>query len=128
MPGSPVDLSNSFGAAFIGFLVSVGLFGLGIGQTWMYFWNYWDKDKKALKSFIAFLAVVDTLHVAIVTYGLYWYMVLNFNNLEALAANMWVLNVQGIIGGIGTAAVELYYARQIYLCSLYINSPTSTSP
>ncbi|KAF8269873.1 hypothetical protein EI94DRAFT_1724080 [Lactarius quietus] len=98
MPGSAiVDLSTSYGAAFIGFIVSVALFGLTLGQTWMYFWHYWNSnDTKALKSFIVFITVMDTAHTAIFAYGLHWYLVQNFGNLDALAANTWSWTLRAI--------------------------------
>jgi len=125
MPGSAiVDLSTSYGAAFIGFIVSIALFGLTLGQTWMYFWHYWNSnDAKALKFFVVFITVMDTAHTAIFAYGLHWYLVQNFGNLEALAANTWFLDTQGNISGIYTTAVQLYYARQIYLLSGNIIPP-----
>ncbi|KAF8257463.1 hypothetical protein EI94DRAFT_1740792 [Lactarius quietus] len=124
MPGSAiVDLSTSYGATLIGFIVSIALFGFTLGQTWMYFWHYWNKDTKALKFFIAFITVMDTTHTVIVAYGLHWYLVQNFGNLEALAANTWFLDTQGNISGIYSSAVQLYYARQIYLLSKNIIPP-----
>lgn len=118
MPGSPmirVDLSNSFGAAFIGLVVCIVLFGLGLAQGWMYFWHNWNKDTKALKSFIACIIIMDTVHTVMIVYSMYWYLVLNFGNVEALAANKWFFIVQGNFGGIYSTAIQWYYARQIYL-------------
>ncbi|KAN0129234.1 hypothetical protein V8E53_012933 [Lactarius tabidus] len=83
MPGSPiVDIRNSFGAAFIGLLVSTTLFGLTIVQTWIYFWKYRNRDRKSLKFFIAYIS----------------YLVLNFGNPENLASSIWALDAQVIIG------------------------------
>jgi len=124
MPGSAiVDLSTSYGAALIGFIVSTALFGLTLGQTWVYFWHYWNKDTNALKSYVAFLTVMDTAHTIMVAYTMYWYLVLNFGNLEALSANKWFFIIQGNFGGIYSSSVQLYYARQIYLVSRSVIPP-----
>ncbi|KAN0141551.1 hypothetical protein V8E53_000013 [Lactarius tabidus] len=122
MPG--VDLSNSLGATLIALLVCTVLFGLTLGQTWIYFWHYWDKDSKALKSFIAFITLMDSFHTILIAYSIYWYLILNFGNFEASAANKWFTNFQSNIGGIYSSAVRLYYARKIYLLTQNIIPPT----
>ncbi|KAI9465028.1 hypothetical protein BJY52DRAFT_757291 [Lactarius psammicola] len=124
MPGSPVvDIRNSFGAAFVGLLVSTTLFGLTITQTWIYFWHYRNRDPKALKFFVAFLTVMDALHTIMCSYAIYWYLVLNFGNLENLGSSMWALNLQVIISIFIGSSVQLYYARRVYIVSQSIICP-----
>ncbi|KAH9051479.1 hypothetical protein EDB87DRAFT_832458 [Lactarius vividus] len=94
MPGSPVADINTFGAAFVGLLVSTMLFGLTIGQAWIYYWHYWNKDQKALKFFIGFLLITETFHTVLCVYALYWYLILNFGNVESLDYNVWAMNVR----------------------------------
>ncbi|KAI9443944.1 hypothetical protein H4582DRAFT_2053704 [Lactarius indigo] len=91
-PASKADIRNSFGAAFIGLLVSTTLFGLTIVQTWIYFWNYW-KDSKLLKVFVVFVTTMDGFHAILCAYVIYWYLILNSNNVEKLSSSMWVLNI-----------------------------------
>ncbi|KAN0135363.1 hypothetical protein V8E53_006928 [Lactarius tabidus] len=116
MPGSAVvDLRDTLGAALIGFLVSTVLFGLTLGQTWLYYWYYWTKDRKALKIFIAFITILDTILTIITAYAMYWYLIPNFGNVAA--GHKWVLSVQANMTAISATAVELYYARRIYVVS-----------
>ncbi|KAH9045089.1 hypothetical protein EDB84DRAFT_781442 [Lactarius hengduanensis] len=122
MSGSPVaDIRNTFGAAFIGLLISTTLFGLAIVQTWIYFWRYWKKDPKALKFFIAFITVMDTLHTILCAYVVYWYLVLNFGNVESLGYSMWAMNIQVVTSIFVGASVQLYYARRVYLGEFYFS-------
>ncbi|KAH9083779.1 hypothetical protein EDB83DRAFT_2563621 [Lactarius deliciosus] len=124
MPDSPFpDIRNTFGAAFVGLLVSTTLFGLTIVQTWMYFWHYWKKDPKALKFFVAFITVMDTLHTILCAYVVYWYLVLNFGNFESLGSSMWAMNIQVVISIFVGASVQLYYARRVYIVSQSIFIP-----
>ncbi|KAN0135267.1 hypothetical protein V8E53_006832 [Lactarius tabidus] len=124
MPGpSAVNLSSSFGAAFSGLIVCVGLYGLTLGQSWMYFWHYRDKDSKALKSFVTCITILDTIHTAMIFYSIYWYLVLNFGNVEALAGNKWFFTVQSNFGCSYTVPIQWYYVRQIYLVSRNIIPP-----
>ncbi|KAH9176665.1 hypothetical protein EDB89DRAFT_2226718 [Lactarius sanguifluus] len=120
MPGSPIpDIRNTFGAAFVGLLVSTTLFGLTIVQTWIYFWHYWKKDPKSLKFFIAFITVMDTLHTILCAYAVYWYLVLNFGNFESLGSSMWAMDIQVVISIFVGASVQLYYTRQVYMGEFY---------
>jgi len=109
MPGSSVvDLSNSFGAAFIGLLVSVMLFGLTVVQTWIYFWNYRNRDSRALKFLIAFVTVMDALHTFICAYAVYWYLVLNFGNVENLDYTMWAIDAYVFVSIAISVSVQLF--------------------
>ncbi|KAN0141827.1 hypothetical protein V8E53_000289 [Lactarius tabidus] len=124
MLGSPVvDIRNSFGAAFIGLLVSTALLGLTAAQTWIYYRNYGERDSKPLKYFIAFVTVLDAIHTYLCTYLVYWYLVLNFGNVESLEYGMWALDSQVPVGLIVNAAVQLYYARRVYALSQSLICP-----
>ncbi|KAH9060488.1 hypothetical protein EDB87DRAFT_1727831 [Lactarius vividus] len=124
MPGSPVvDVRNSWGAAFIGLLISTTLFGLTIAQTWIYFWNYRNRDSKPLKFFVAFITFADALHTIISAYAVYWYLVVNFGNAANLQYDMWALNLQVILSIIIDNSVQLYYARRVYIVSRSIIYP-----
>ncbi|KAI9443467.1 hypothetical protein H4582DRAFT_1924958 [Lactarius indigo] len=124
MPGSPVfDIRNSFGAAFVGLLVSTALLGLTIAQTWIYFWNYRNRDSRFLKFLVAFVTFLDALHTIICAYAIYWYLVLNFGNVENLAYSMWALNLQIILSIVVGACVQIYYARRVYIVSKSVICP-----
>ncbi|KAN0135303.1 hypothetical protein V8E53_006868 [Lactarius tabidus] len=82
----------------------------------------------------SFGAVFIGLVLCVVLFGLalaqtwvyFWYLVLNFGNVEALALNKWFFIVQGNVGCLQLAIVltkRRYYARQIYLVSRNIISP-----
>ncbi|KAH9060492.1 hypothetical protein EDB87DRAFT_1831480 [Lactarius vividus] len=116
MPGHPiVDIRNSFGAAFIGLLFSTMLFGWTIAQTWIYFWNYRNRDSKPLKFFVAFVTSMDALHTIMCAYAIYWYLILNFGNVESLRDSMWAMNLQVILSVVVGGSVQFYYARRVYV-------------
>ncbi|KAI9443476.1 hypothetical protein H4582DRAFT_1198452 [Lactarius indigo] len=124
MSGSPVvDVRTSFGAAFIGLLVSTTLFGLMVAQGWIYYWHYWNKDRKLLKFFVGFLIVMEAFHTFLCAYVIYWYLVLNFGNIENLEYNVWAMSLQPNISAIPGSAVQLYYARRIYIIGKSIFFP-----
>ncbi|KAN0135322.1 hypothetical protein V8E53_006887 [Lactarius tabidus] len=99
MSGSPVvDIRHSYGAAFVALLVNYMLFGLEIAQAWIYYTQYWNKDKKAFKIFIAFLLITDTMSTLMCAFSIYWYLVLNFGNVERLDSRVWSMNLQPLFG------------------------------
>jgi len=129
MPGSPVvDIRNSYGAMFVGVFVSTMLFGLEAVQAWTYFWYCWNKDRKAFKFFVGFLILIDTMSTIMSFYTVYWYLVLNFGNVENLALRVWSINIQPLFSAIPSAAVQLYYARRVYLVSQSIICPVIVVP
>ncbi|KAH9026081.1 hypothetical protein EDB85DRAFT_2149382 [Lactarius pseudohatsudake] len=146
MPGPPVvDIRNSFGDAFVGLLVSTMLSGVTIAQIWFYVWNYWNRDSKPLKFFVAFITFTDALHTIICAYAVYcMYPVSNFGNVEDLHYDMWALDVrhpepsylhshsryvrlmqlQAFLSVIIIDnSVQLYYARRVYIVSQSLICP-----
>ncbi|KAN0141914.1 hypothetical protein V8E53_000376 [Lactarius tabidus] len=129
MPGPPiVDLRNTYGAVFVGLLFNTLLTGLEIVQAWIYFNNYWDKDKKAFKFFVGFLTFIDILSTIIGAYSIYWYLVLNFGNAESLGYRLWATNLQSALNIFPGCAVQLYYLRRVYLVSQNIIFPIMMVP
>ncbi|KAH9038852.1 hypothetical protein EDB84DRAFT_1082591 [Lactarius hengduanensis] len=94
-------------------------------QTWIYFWHYWKRDPMALKFFVAFIIVMDALDTILSAYAIYWYLVLNFGNVENLDYVMWAMNMEFAIGpeAIVCAFVQIFYARQVFIVSRSIICP-----
>ncbi|KAN0133913.1 hypothetical protein V8E53_008131 [Lactarius tabidus] len=124
----PDSIQNSYGAVFVGLLLNVMLTGLEIVQAWLYCWNYWDKDRKAFKIFIGLLTVMDILSTALGSYSMYWYLVVNYGNVQNFGYRLWALNVQSFLNAIPGSAVQLYYTRRVYLVSQSIIWPIIIVP
>ncbi|KAH8989850.1 hypothetical protein EDB83DRAFT_1098090 [Lactarius deliciosus] len=118
------DIRSTYGCSFIGLIVSVMLFGITTLQTWIYYWQYGNRDPKALKLFIAVIFLLDALHTSLCIYSIYWYLVLNFGNVEILDHNMWAMNIQTDLNGLVDYMVQLYYARRVYIVGGSIIIPT----
>ncbi|KNZ72059.1 hypothetical protein J132_04340 [Termitomyces sp. J132] len=89
---SPIPLDSKLGAAFLGNLVAGIFYGITCVQAYMYFIKNSRKDEPWFKGIIFFLWLLDTVHLAFITHGLYVYMVSNFGNLAALAAPPWFVS------------------------------------
>ncbi|KAF8272724.1 hypothetical protein EI94DRAFT_1717821 [Lactarius quietus] len=122
------SIQSFYGAPFIGLLLNVMLTGLEIVQAWIYCWNYWDKDKKTFKFFIGFITVIDILCTALGAYTTYWYLVVNFGNIQNFDYRLWALTVQTLLNAIPAPAVQLYYVRRLYLVSHSIICPIIAVP
>ncbi|KAH9963521.1 hypothetical protein BC827DRAFT_1192271 [Russula dissimulans] len=120
-PSAVADIRSTYGASFIGLLISVALFGMTIIQGWIYFFR--KKDPISLKVFVAILIALDTLHTVLCIYGVYWYLILNFGNVESLDINMWAANLQPEIIILVGYLVQIFYARRVYIISRNIIIP-----
>jgi len=105
-------------------IISTTFFGLTVVQTWTYFLRYYNRDSKALKSFILFVTVMDALQTIFSAYVNYWYLVLNFGNVENLEISIWAFHTQVIFSTIIASAVQLYYARRVHRVSQSIICPS----
>ncbi|KAN0127626.1 hypothetical protein V8E53_014604 [Lactarius tabidus] len=120
MPGHPiVDIQNTYGCTFIGLVISILLFGITVCQTWIYFWQYSQRDPKPLRFFVLVLLLLDTFHTILCIYSVYWYLILNFGNVENLEYNVWTMNAQVTINSFVDYLVQLFYARRLYIVSCF---------
>ncbi|KAF8266655.1 hypothetical protein EI94DRAFT_167849 [Lactarius quietus] len=76
-------LNRLLGAFFIGVVASSILYGVTLLQVYLYFTEHASKDGVFLKSFVAMLMVLDSIHLAFLCHGLYIAAVTNFGNLLA---------------------------------------------
>ncbi|KAH9034302.1 hypothetical protein EDB84DRAFT_71112 [Lactarius hengduanensis] len=109
------DIRNTYGCTFIGLIVSVMLFGIMTLQTWIYYWQYGNRDQKALKLFVAVIFLLDVLHTILCIYSVYWYLVLNFGNVEILDTSLWAMGVQVDVNVCRYITSRSFYARRVYI-------------
>jgi len=100
-------LDNTLGAVLIGVLVATGLYGITCIQTYMYWFR--QKDHWPLRTAVAALWVIDTLHVFMLGHFLYHYTVSNFGKPLALLVPAW-----SIYGEISTAIASDTTIRAIF--------------
>ncbi|KAH8994407.1 hypothetical protein EDB86DRAFT_3103002 [Lactarius hatsudake] len=55
------DIRSTYGCSFIGLIISVMLFGITAVQTWIYYWQYGNRDSKSLRLFIAVIFLIGCL-------------------------------------------------------------------
>ncbi|KAI0712973.1 hypothetical protein C8T65DRAFT_739183 [Cerioporus squamosus] len=98
-----LNLDNTLGAVFVGNLVAACLYGLTTLQTYTYFGRS-REDSVLLRSMIAFLWILDTVHVVFISHTVYTYTVTDFGNFAALPKPVWSIVAQVIV-------MPLFYAN-----------------
>jgi len=124
----PVD--NTLGALFIGAILSSIVYGITLLQVYSYYNNHASRDRWPLKSFVAFLALVDTVNVVFVTHSTYYLDVTNFGDYSAFLHLPWSLPSIALCAVILEVSVQHFYAYRIYLLSgrsPYISAAISAS-
>jgi len=66
---------------------------------------------------------MDALNTFLAAYVMYWYLILNYDNVENLGVSIWALNLQIVLSIVISASVEFYYARRVYKVSQSIICP-----
>ncbi|KAG2143708.1 hypothetical protein DEU56DRAFT_938788 [Suillus clintonianus] len=85
-----VDINDTFGAGFIGGMVTAILYGITTLQTYLYY-VYYPSDTSSLKLLVALIWVMDTLHVSLMCHALYYYLVTSFGDPANLGIGVWSL-------------------------------------
>ncbi|KAL5532060.1 hypothetical protein ACEPAF_5624 [Sanghuangporus sanghuang] len=138
------DLRPTFGAMFIGCVISVYLCGIGILQTYQYFRRYRKKDSKIIVSVfgasfhsggadeygltVFARRILDFIHTILVCQGIWNYLILNWGDLDALDQLNWTIALSIVITGLVTYVVQLFFTyrvwrfskRNIYLAAFII--------
>ncbi|KAH9052321.1 hypothetical protein EDB87DRAFT_531161 [Lactarius vividus] len=114
MPASiPVD--NTLGALLIGTVLSSVVYGVTWLQVYSYYNTHSSGDRWPLKSFVAFLMLVDSANLAFGIYPTYDLVVTNFGDYQA--ANIftpWSQAALGLSTVILESSVQHFYAYRIY--------------
>ncbi|KAH9963510.1 hypothetical protein BC827DRAFT_114803 [Russula dissimulans] len=76
-------LDNLLGAFLIGVILSSIIYGISWLQVYLYYTQHSERDGSFLKSFVAVLLVLDSLHLTFLCHGLYIVSVTNFGDYVA---------------------------------------------
>jgi len=108
-----INLDSTFGAAYIGAMVTLMLYGLTSLQSYLYFF-YYPKDDRTIKFTVALVWLLDTLHVALVCYTMYYYLVTNYANPLALLHGIWSLDLSVLINTFVACIVQAFFTQRVY--------------
>lgn len=74
---------------------------------------YYPKDTNGLKVLVAFIWVIDTLHVSLMCHALYYYLVSNFGDPNNLGTGVWSLFTSLGLNLCMAVLVQTYFAFRI---------------
>lgn len=109
-------LDATYGSIFIGLIIASVLYGVTLLQTFLYYRSY-PKDSNCTKILVAVVWLLDTTQLILCTVAMYWYLVQNFTNEEALRRTTWSMNLQTDCNGLIGLIVECFFARRVWIMS-----------
>jgi len=107
---------STLGALFLGHFLSTILFGITSLQTWTYFKEH-SKDPNPLRFLVFLLWILDCLHVALLTVGVYDYLVSNFGDLFAILKPCWSLSAIPVVTTTSTLIMRGIFAYRLWKLS-----------
>ncbi|KAH9064970.1 hypothetical protein EDB87DRAFT_1556123 [Lactarius vividus] len=84
-----IPVNNTLGALFIGTILSSIIYGVTWLQVYSYYNSHSSRDRWPLKSFVAFLMLIDSANVAFVIHTNYYTSVTNFGDYQSLRFVPW---------------------------------------
>jgi len=109
-------IDNTLGAVFLGNLTAAILYGVTCVQTFIYFQTY-PKDAVSLKATVFFLWICDSVHLALITHGVYFYAVTNFANPAPLQVPTVSIMVSMAMTAISDVTIKYIFAHRVWKLS-----------
>ncbi|KAG6334622.1 hypothetical protein ID866_4463 [Astraeus odoratus] len=100
---------------FIGTMIALILYGITCIQAFFYFQTY-TRDHKALKSTVALVLVLETVHAALSISLLDYYLVKNYGQVQALQTATWIGTTMYTVGLLIDLVIYLYFTWRIWIC------------
>ncbi|KAG2358338.1 hypothetical protein BDR07DRAFT_288306 [Suillus spraguei] len=113
-----LDIGRTFGALFIGVTIAAILFGLSNVQAFIYFQTHSrDTGTTFYKLAVVWLWILDALHMALIVHCIYYYLVINYTNFDALTGIVWSFKLSVAIEVFLIYSVHVLYAYRIWIIS-----------
>ncbi|KAG2343287.1 hypothetical protein BDR05DRAFT_1059768 [Suillus weaverae] len=112
-----LNIARTFGALFIGVTIAAVLFGLSSVQAFVYFQTHKGTGTTFYKLAVIWLWILDALHLALIVHCVYYYLVINYTNVDALTEIVWSFKLQIIVDVLIIYGVHLLYVYRIWIFS-----------
>ncbi|KAI0375803.1 hypothetical protein BV20DRAFT_959858 [Pilatotrama ljubarskyi] len=109
-----LSLDSTLGVELVGFGIALVLYGITSAQAVAYLRRYGRPPLPPCIYFVLVLWFVDTLHIALVSYLVALYLVLQHSNPESVLRPPWAFGVVVLISEINGALVRVGYAYRIW--------------
>ncbi|KAF8574180.1 hypothetical protein K439DRAFT_871456 [Ramaria rubella] len=111
-----IKVDDTLGAALIGGLLTAFLFGMTLLQTFSYFRTF-GNDPKGLKAFVFGVLLSDAAHMGLVIHVIYWYLITNYLNPEAVTMLPTSFAASIVVTNISDVAIRLFYCHRVWIMS-----------
>jgi len=91
-------------------------YGITCSQA-TFFLRHFPNDRQFVRRLIAFLWLLDTLHIIFVTHASYWYMVTNFTQSSAIQQIPWSLWASQIMAPTSDLIVRMFFLYRVWILS-----------
>ncbi|EJD07968.1 uncharacterized protein FOMMEDRAFT_150579 [Fomitiporia mediterranea MF3/22] len=108
------DLRLTYGAMFIGSVISVFLSGIGTLQAYMYFRHYGRKDSRVIRLMVLAVWILDFIHTVFICHAVWNYLVLNWGNLQELDRLIWSIGASIGVTGLVTFIVQMFFTFRVW--------------
>ncbi|KAF8266641.1 hypothetical protein EI94DRAFT_165827 [Lactarius quietus] len=107
-----IPVNNTLGALFIGTVLSFIIYGVTWLQVYSYYNSHCSRDRWPLKSFVAFLMLVDSVNVALVSHATYEIGVTNFGDYQPFSLP-WSLPAALLSAVVLELSVQQYVSQML---------------
>ncbi|KAH8995889.1 hypothetical protein EDB86DRAFT_1071014 [Lactarius hatsudake] len=114
---APFLVDNTLGALLIGTVLSSIVYGVTWSQVYSYYSDHSSEDRWPLKSFVAFLMLVDTVGQVFCIYTTYQFSITNFGDYRYLLTDVWSHSAMSLSALVLSVSVQHFYAYRIYRLS-----------
>ncbi|KAJ7228989.1 hypothetical protein GGX14DRAFT_692836 [Mycena pura] len=110
-------IDNTMGSALLGVIGAAGLYGVSCVQTWYYFNRYGSTDIWYIKALVGLVFAFDSIHQALISHTVYWYIITNYNNPEALSRLVWSILLEVLFNGLIGLIVQAFLTMRVWRMS-----------
>ncbi|KAH8115394.1 hypothetical protein DFH11DRAFT_1507892 [Phellopilus nigrolimitatus] len=115
------DLRLTFGAMFVGCLISVAFSGIGTLQAYLYFRQSRRRDTQSMKLTVKLITrtlcrrILDLIHSVFICQSVWHYLVLSWGDLDELDHLTWLASIA--VTGLITFVVQTFFANRVWRLS-----------
>jgi len=113
MEATHLDFNSTLGAAFLGHFATAILYGITSLQAFTYFKQYF-RDPPVMRLLVFTLWILDTLHAAMITYSMYFYVVLNFADPSIVERPVWSVWTMIMISNLSNIIVRGIFCHRLW--------------
>ncbi|KAJ7047708.1 hypothetical protein C8F04DRAFT_1059821 [Mycena alexandri] len=110
-------VDNTMGASLLGVIFAAGLYGVSCVQTWYYFNRYGSKDLWYIKTLVGLVFTFDSIHQALISHTVYWYVITNYSHPEALSKLVWSILLEVLFNGLIGLIVQSFLTMRVWRLS-----------